>query len=312
MNLSPFFLLRFSFQTRAEDVVPARMRDIIAAIKARDFETFAKITMMDSNQVAENKQNTASSSGFMLTLVFLAVSAASGVAVFRTFCLDIGFRNVAQSDATSLGTYLFQPVFPLSPYSQFLLPPHWIEMHMYLDTYAFLLCFPSPILFSSLSSAVLDRHVLTRVHYCVFPYSILFNPFFSHIGFTVSTLVPFRTLSARPSSTLHLRLPLPSPSPSLSLLPPYLTRIHYRVYPYSTLFLTAHSSATLTLTLIPDTYQASASTLVHFRVSSTRSNVHVLTYRPPSLLHLLPSPPVYLLIASSTRHVWTRIRPSST
>jgi diphosphomevalonate decarboxylase len=37
-------------QHRIKEVVPQRMKDIIAAIKARDFETFAAITMADSNQ----------------------------------------------------------------------------------------------------------------------------------------------------------------------------------------------------------------------------------------------------------------------
>ena len=37
-------------QTRAETVVPERMAQITEAIRNRDFETFAKITMMDSNQ----------------------------------------------------------------------------------------------------------------------------------------------------------------------------------------------------------------------------------------------------------------------
>ncbi|KAG8793350.1 diphosphomevalonate decarboxylase [Ceratobasidium sp. 428] len=37
-------------QHRIKEVVPQRMKDIIAAIKARDFEAFAAITMADSNQ----------------------------------------------------------------------------------------------------------------------------------------------------------------------------------------------------------------------------------------------------------------------
>ncbi|QRV93765.1 diphosphomevalonate decarboxylase [Ceratobasidium sp. AG-Ba] len=37
-------------QHRIKEVVPQRMKDIIAAIKARDFESFAAITMADSNQ----------------------------------------------------------------------------------------------------------------------------------------------------------------------------------------------------------------------------------------------------------------------
>ncbi len=43
--------LPFPKKTRAEQVVPARMHAITQAIKARDFPTFAKITMQDSNQV---------------------------------------------------------------------------------------------------------------------------------------------------------------------------------------------------------------------------------------------------------------------
>ena len=35
---------------RAKVVVPQRMRDIEAAIQAKDFETFGKITIQDSNQ----------------------------------------------------------------------------------------------------------------------------------------------------------------------------------------------------------------------------------------------------------------------
>ena len=37
-------------QYRIKDVVPSRMEAIIEAIKAKDFDTFAKITMQDSNQ----------------------------------------------------------------------------------------------------------------------------------------------------------------------------------------------------------------------------------------------------------------------
>jgi diphosphomevalonate decarboxylase len=37
-------------QHRIKYVVPQRMKDISAAIKARDFDTFARITMQDSNQ----------------------------------------------------------------------------------------------------------------------------------------------------------------------------------------------------------------------------------------------------------------------
>ena len=37
-------------QHRIKDVVPARMEAMIKAIKAKDFDTFAKITMQDSNQ----------------------------------------------------------------------------------------------------------------------------------------------------------------------------------------------------------------------------------------------------------------------
>jgi diphosphomevalonate decarboxylase len=37
------------FPTRANDVVPKRMADMEAAIKGRDFETFAMITMRESN-----------------------------------------------------------------------------------------------------------------------------------------------------------------------------------------------------------------------------------------------------------------------
>ncbi len=37
------------FPTRANDVVPKRMADMEAAIKERDFETFARVTMRESN-----------------------------------------------------------------------------------------------------------------------------------------------------------------------------------------------------------------------------------------------------------------------
>jgi diphosphomevalonate decarboxylase len=37
-------------QHRIKDVVPARMQAIIEAIQARDFDTFARVTMQDSNQ----------------------------------------------------------------------------------------------------------------------------------------------------------------------------------------------------------------------------------------------------------------------
>lgn len=37
------------FQTRAKEVVPKRMAEMEKAIKARDFETFAKVTMRESN-----------------------------------------------------------------------------------------------------------------------------------------------------------------------------------------------------------------------------------------------------------------------
>jgi len=37
------------FKTRAEEIVPQQMKEMEKAIQARDFETFGKITMMESN-----------------------------------------------------------------------------------------------------------------------------------------------------------------------------------------------------------------------------------------------------------------------
>jgi diphosphomevalonate decarboxylase len=37
------------FASRASETVPRRMKEMIAAIESKDFETFGKVTMMDSN-----------------------------------------------------------------------------------------------------------------------------------------------------------------------------------------------------------------------------------------------------------------------
>ena len=86
-------------QHRIKDVVPARMEAIIKAIKAKDFDTFAKITMQDSNQfhaVALDTDppifymNDTSRAIIAVIVEYNRVSLASGHGVKAAYTFDAG------------------------------------------------------------------------------------------------------------------------------------------------------------------------------------------------------------------------------
>lgn len=90
-------------QHRAKEIVPKRMEAISTAIKAKDFDTFAKITMQDSNQfhaVALDTDppifymNDISRAIVALIVEFNRVSVAAGLPIRAAYTHDAGPNTV--------------------------------------------------------------------------------------------------------------------------------------------------------------------------------------------------------------------------
>lgn len=98
-------------QHRIRDVVPARMEAIIEAIKAKDFDTFAKITMQDSNQfhaVALDTDppifymNDASRAIIAVIVEYNRASLASGHGIKAAYTFDAGPNAVIYAPAANM------------------------------------------------------------------------------------------------------------------------------------------------------------------------------------------------------------------
>lgn len=98
-------------QHRIKDVVPARMEAIIEAIKAKDFDTFAKITMQDSNQFHAVALDTDPPIFYMndISRAIIAViveynraSLASGYGIKAAYTFDAGPNAVIYAPAENM------------------------------------------------------------------------------------------------------------------------------------------------------------------------------------------------------------------
>ena len=98
-------------QHRIKEIVPARMEKIIEAIKAKDFDTFANITMQDSNQfhaVALDTDppifymNDTSRAIIAVIVEYNRVSLASGHGIQAAYTFDAGPNAVIYAPAGNM------------------------------------------------------------------------------------------------------------------------------------------------------------------------------------------------------------------
>jgi len=113
-------------QHRIAQIVPQRMQDITKAIRDRDFDTFAKITMADSNQfhaVALDTEppifymNDVSRAIISVIVEYNRVSLAAGGGYKAAYTYDAGPNAVIYAPATNMKEIieLIQYYFPQSP-----------------------------------------------------------------------------------------------------------------------------------------------------------------------------------------------------